>query len=270
MFDPRYQQHNVNFVGAGTTTVVLAHGFGTNQTAWRRMLPWLAARHRVMLFDLAGCTAGNAAFFTVTKHEDLQDYASDLIRLLDRHGVRRCIYLGHSVSGMIGLLASIARPDLFQRLIMLASSPRYLNDGEYVGGFEQSDFDALYTLAAEDFEELAKGFAPLLVGDKNKAVIDEVATSFLAQHPAVTQRVARLFFEVDLRDQLTQSRVPSLIVQARDDIMVPMEVATYLEQHLPHSRLALLSSSGHLPHMTAPHRLIQLLEAQEIGRAVAA
>jgi sigma-B regulation protein RsbQ len=162
----RFELHNGRIVGEGKEILVLAHGYGTDQTAWSRILPWAREHFRVILFDLAGVGPNGSASYDEARHASLHGYADDLIAILSDAAVQRCTYLGHSVSGMVGLLAAITRPDLFERMVFIAASPRYLNDptAGYVGGFEQTDVDALYAAMAINFGAWAAGFAPAVVG----------------------------------------------------------------------------------------------------------
>lgn len=268
----QFGQHNVNFVGGGAQTIVLAHGFGSNQGAWRQVLPWLAARHRVMLFDMAGSTAANAAFYTLTTHDGIEDYAEDLTALLDRHGIGRAIYLGHGAGGTIGLVAARARPELFQRLVLLGASPCHLEDGAYRGGFTASELAGMLTAMARNYRDWVAMFAPAVagIGAEQRAAAEAYAASLLELPPPIALAAARTLFGADIRPLLAEVRTPTLVVQSRQDPLAPMAAAEHLEWHLPHGRIALLDSEGHLPHMTAPDRLLRLLAAHGLDRAAAA
>jgi sigma-B regulation protein RsbQ len=268
----QFGQHNVNFVGGGAQTVVLAHGFGSNQTAWRHVLPWLASRHRVMLFDMAGSTAANAAFYTLTTHDQLDDYARDLIALLDRYGIGRAIYVGHGVGGTIGLLAAGARPELFQRLILVGSSPCHLDDGAYRGGFTAAELAGMLSAMGRGYRDWVAMFAPAVagLGPEQRVAAEEYAASLLELPPPIALAAARTIFGADVRHRLSEVKTPTLVVQSRHDPLVPMAAAEHLEWHLPHGRIALLDSEGHLPHMMAPDRLLRLFAIHGLDRAEAA
>jgi sigma-B regulation protein RsbQ len=265
----RFELHNGRVAGDGPGTLVLAHGYGTDQTAWSRIMPWAAARFRVVLFDLAG--AGGAAAYDPGRHADLSGYADDLLAVLDGAGVSRCTYVGHSVSGMIGLLAAVVRPELFERLVLVSSSPRYLNDRDagYFGGFEQEDLDGLYDAMSENFGAWTAGFAPAVVGVPDHPAVDEFSRTMFSMRPDIALRTARVIFQSDLRAAVPRLRVPAVIVQPRADLAVPMAVAEYLRARLPGSALEAIDAEGHLPHMTAPREIVRVLERHLTPAAMA-
>jgi sigma-B regulation protein RsbQ len=268
----QFSQHNVNFVGGGRQTLVLAHGFGSNQTVWRHVLPWLAARHRVMLFDMAGSTAANAAFYALSTHDGIEDYARDLVVLLDRHGVGRATYIGHGAGGTIGLVAARERPDLFQRLVLVGSSPCHIDDGAYYGGFTAAELGGMLSAMAKDYRGWVEMYAPAVVGigPEQRAAVAEYAASLLELPPPIAVAAARTIFAADVRPLLAEVKTPTLVVQARQDPLVPMAAAEHLERHLPHGRIAFLDAEGHMTPMTAADRLVRLLAAHGLDRAAAA
>jgi sigma-B regulation protein RsbQ len=247
---------NVHLVGSGGPAVALGHGFGTDQRAWRHQVAALAPRHQVVLFDYLGCGGSEPGGYTPLRYDSLERYADDLLELHLALGLRWKAFVGHSASGMIGLLACLARPDLAERLILLGASPRYLNDGDYVGGFERADLDAFYDAMGRDYLGWANGFAPLAMANRDRPALGEAfARSLGAMRPDIAQSVARAIFESDFRSRLGQLEVPALVLQSRRDIAVPMEVGEYLARHLPRSRLVVLEAEGHFPQLSAPEQV---------------
>ncbi len=242
----------VTVLGDGGPTVVLAHGFGTDQAAWRHQVAALSGRARLVLFDHLGCGAG-AAGYSPRRHDSLERYAEDLIELHEALGLRRALFVGHSAGAMIGLLASVTRPELYRRLVLLGASPRYLDDAGYRGGFARADVDALYEGMARDYLGWANGFAPVVAGNAERpSLAQEFARSLGGLRPDVAQSVARVIFESDHRDLLASVTVPSIVLQTRRDNAVPVEVGEHLVRHLPGSRLVLIDAEGHLPHLSSP------------------
>jgi sigma-B regulation protein RsbQ len=250
------QKLNVHVLGEAEATVALGHGFGTDQTAWRNQLPALLPRYRVVLFDYLGCGGSEQGGYTPLRYDSLERYADDLVELHQALGLPWKAFVGHSASGMIGLLACLARPGMAERLVLLGASPRYLNDGDYVGGFERADLDALYDAMGRDYLGWANGFAPLAMANRDRPALGEAfARSLGALRPDIAQSVARAIFESDHRARLGQVEVPTLILQSRHDVAVPVQVGEYLARHLRRSRLVLLEAEGHLPHLSAPDQV---------------
>lgn len=244
---------------AGRTVLVLSHGFGTDQAAWDQLTPWLARHFDVITYDLAGCGSAGVASYDDERHSSMFGYADDLIALLEEQDVRECIFIGHSMSGMIGALAAIARPELFRRLVMIGASPRYLNDAGYTGGFEPAGLEALFAAMAANYQAWVTGFAPMVVGvDSNVAVADFSRTLFMMR-PDIALRISRMIFTSDLRALVGQVPVPVHLVQTAQDVAVPQEVGRWLAATLPSATLDVIAAAGHLPHMTASDDVQRIL-----------
>lgn len=255
---------NVRIVGSGRRVLVLAHGFGTDQSAWNRILPFFLPSYKVILYDLVCAGSVNPDYFDFRRYTTLDPYVDDLLNILDSLGVDRCFYVGHSVSAMIGILASIRRPELFSKLILIGASPRFLNDPEYHGGFDQGEIDKVFSAMEANYAAWVNGFAPLAVGADVPAAVREFSRTLFNMRPDITLFVSRTVFNSDLRGVLGLVRVPCCIIQTTKDHSVPTSVASYLKNHLGgRSTVVTLNIEGHLPHLSAPGIL-----AQELLRAV--
>lgn len=250
------QRNNARLVGAGDTTIVLAHGFGTDQTAWRNQEPALAAGHHVLLFDHVGAGRSELSAYSPRRYGSVRSYALDLLHLLDELALEDVIYVGHSMSGMIGVLAAIEEPRRFRKLILLGASPRYLDDEGYVGGFKREDLDGLYEAMQSNYHAWASGFAPVAMANPDKPdLARDFAATLQALRPDIALHVARTLFESDHREDIPALEIPTLVLQSQADIAVPVEVGAYLARHIPHAELRVLDATGHLPHWSAPERV---------------
>ncbi|MED6205854.1 Strigolactone esterase rms3 [Stylosanthes scabra] len=252
---------NVRVEGSGDKYLVLAHGFGTDQSAWQRVLPYFTRRYSVILYDLACAGSVNPDFFDYRRYTSLDAYVDDLIGILDSLRVTRCAYVGHSISAMIGMLASIRRPELFSKLILIGASPRFLNDKDYHGGFEQGEIEQVFSAMEANYEAWVCGFAPLAVGADVPEAVREFSRTLFNMRPDITLFVSRTVFNSDLRGILGLVKVPCCIMQTARDHSVPASVATYMEEHLGGpSTVVWLDTEGHLPHLSAPSYLARQLE----------
>ncbi|MFH1806985.1 MAG: alpha/beta hydrolase [Pseudomonadota bacterium] len=240
--------------------VVLAHGFGTDHQAWHRILPWLRARYNVAVYDLAGAGRNGVASFDPLRHTGIDAYADDLIALLDEQNIGRCTIITHSVSGMVALLASLRRPGLFDRVIMISASPCYLNSYDYHGGFEQADLDGLFAAMAANYHEWAAGFAPGIVGGDFPDAVDEFTRGLRDMRPDIALQTASFIFLADVRAILPAITVPVVAIQPEQDPAVPVAVGEYLRTHIPDCKMEWINSIGHMPHMTHPAEIIRCLE----------
>lgn len=256
-------RNNVRSFGGAERAIVFGHGFGTDQRAWRFVTPAFERRHRIVLFDLVGFGGSDIAAYDETRHGSLDGYAQDLIDILDALALREVIYVGHSIGGVLGLLASIARPSLFSRLVLIGSSPRFINDPPgYVGGFETDDIEGILDLMERDQLSFARTLAPMAMGEHSPPqLLDDFRHGLQQLDPLVTQRFGRLVFGLDRRSQLPRVTVPAVVLQCRHDSIAPCSVGHYLHRHLAGSQLIELEASGHCPHLSHPSLTIEALSA---------
>ncbi|XP_022766450.1 probable strigolactone esterase DAD2 [Durio zibethinus] len=251
---------NVRVVGSGENILVLAHGFGTDQSAWQRIVPLFKPYHRIILYDLVCAGSVNPDYFDFRRYTTLDAYVDDLLNILDALGVDRCAYVGHSFSAMVGILASIRRPELFSKLILIGASPRFLNDKDYHGGFEQAEIEKVFSAMEANYEAWVNGFAPLAVGADVPTAVREFSRTLFNMRPDISLFVCRTIFNSDLRGVLGLVKVPCCIVQTAKDVSIPASVAEYLRTHLGgRTTIEILKTEGHLPHLSAPALLAQLL-----------
>lgn len=255
------ERNHVTVMGEGPQTLVFAHGFGCDQQMWRFVAPDLARDHRVVLFDYVGCGRSDASAWTPQRYASLNGYAQDVTEVFDALGLQKAVFVGHSVSSMIGALAAIERPDLFAHLVMIGPSPRYINDPpHYHGGFEASDIEGLLGMMESNMIGWANYLAPVVMQNTDRQELSqELANSFCAGDPAIGQKFARLVFFGDNRADLPRVSVPVLVMQCSDDAIAPDPVGHYVHRHLPRSTLVQLQASGHCPHMSHPKETIEVL-----------
>ncbi|KAI4327385.1 hypothetical protein L6164_019854 [Bauhinia variegata] len=255
------EAHNVKVLGSGERIIVLAHGFGTDQSVWKHLVPHIVNDFKVILYDNMGAGTTNPEYFDFERYSTLEGYAYDLLAILEELRVDSCIFVGHSVSAMVGAIASITRPDLFAKIIMISGSPRYLNDVDYYGGFEQEDLDQLFDAMSANYKAWCSGFAPLAVGgDMDSVAVQEFSRTLFNMRPDIALSVARIIFQSDMRQILGLVTVPCHIIQSMKDLAVPVVVSEYLHQHLGgESIVEVMSSDGHLPQLSSPDTVIPVL-----------
>ncbi|MBD2014648.1 alpha/beta hydrolase [Microcoleus sp. FACHB-53] len=247
------ERNNVKILGNGSKTMIFAHGFGSDQTAWRHQVAAFASNYRIVLFDHVGAGKSDFSAYSPRRYSSLYSYSEDLLDLCAELKLTQCILVGHSVSGMVSLLAALVEPQRFSQLIFISASPRYLNDEGYFGGFEQSDLDALYAAMSSNYYAWVSGFAPIAMGNPEKPELAlEFANTLAAIRPDIAQAVARVIFQSDHRAELPRLTLPTTILQASDDIAVPLEVGQYMANQIADSQLIPIKARGHLPHISAP------------------
>lgn len=251
---------NVRVVGSGEKILVLSHGFGTDQSAWHRILPYFTRDYRIVLYDLVCAGSVNPDYFDFARYTSLHPYVDDLLTILDALGVGRCAYVGHSVSAMIGILAAIRRPELFSKLVLIGASPRFLNDWDYHGGFERGEIEKVFSAMEANYEAWVNGYAPLAVGADVPDAVREFSRTLFNMRPDISLYVSRSVFNSDFRDVLGMVNVPCCILQTAQDVSVPASVAEYLQNHLGgRNTIERLPTEGHLPHLSAPGLLANVL-----------
>lgn len=247
------KRNNIRVLGDGPATMVLAHGFGCDQSMWRYFVPMFNQTHRIVLFDLVGSGSSDLDAYNEDKYGSLEGHAADLLEIIDHCGGGPVTFIGHSVSAMIGLLASIAAPAKFSSHVMVAPSPRYVDDLGYRGGFSREDVEDLLDTMDSNYLGWSSTMAPAIMGAPNQPELgQELTNSFCRTDPKIAKHFARVTFLSDHRSELSKSTVPTLILQCSDDLIAPLEVGEFLHKAIPRSTLVHVKNVGHCPHLSAP------------------
>jgi sigma-B regulation protein RsbQ len=255
-------RNNVKILGQGTQPMIFAHGFGCDQNMWRFVAPAFADDYRVVVFDHVGAGNSDLTAYDRNKYATLDGYATDLLEICRAEQLSRAIFVGHSVSAMIGILASIQEPERFAALILIGPSPRYIDDEGYVGGFSRTDIEGLLDFLDRNYLGWSATMAPVIMGNPERPELAaELTSSFCRTDPRIAQDFARVTFLSDNRRDLQQVRVPSLVLQCADDAIAPASVGAYVTRHLPESTLVSLEATGHCPNLSAPEETIAAMKA---------
>ena len=247
------RRNNVHVAGAGPATMFFAHGFGCDQNMWRLIAPSYAKRYRTVLFDLVGSGASDLTAYDRAKYGSLDGYADDVLEIVREFGEGPAIFVGHSVSAMIGMLANLKEPARFAAQIMIGPSPCYINDGDYVGGFTRQDIESLLETLESNYLGWSSNMAPAIMGAPDQPELGaELTNSFCRTDPEIAKQFARVTFLSDTRADLPKLQTPTLIVQCNDDMIAPVTVGEYLHRALPHSTLSVIENVGHCPHLSSP------------------
>lgn len=218
--------------------------------------------NRVVLFDHVGAGGSDFDAYSPRRYQSLHSYANDMLELLSELDIENAIYVGHSMGGMIGLLAAKLEPERFQRAVVIGASPRYLDDVGYQGGFTQAALELLYNAMATSFHAWASGAAPLFMGNPDRAELSiEFAKALSGVRPDIGLSVARIVFQSDHRADLPDIEVPTLVVQTKADIVVPLGAGEFLAKTLPYGELRVIDADGHLPHLSAPNEVITAIRS---------
>lgn len=251
------RRNNVTVRGDGEQTLVLAHGFGCDQNMWRALEPHLDG-FRLVIFDYTGSGRSDLSQFDPVRHSQLEGFAEDLGEICDALDIRNATLVGHSVSGMIGLMAAIARPERFSKLVMVCPSPCFLNLPGYTGGFEREDLEELLTLMDHNYIGWATHLAPVVTGQPaGSELSQELSGSFCSTDPFMAKIFAEATFLSDHRGLLGKSAHPVLILQSARDVLAPPAVGDYLLNSLPHAKIEVIDADGHYLHMTHPEIVAQ-------------
>lgn len=256
------ERNNVRLEGSGERAMVFAHGFGCDQNMWRHVAPAFAPDFITVLFDNVGAGASTLAAYEPEKYASLSGYAGDLVEIIRELGLTQTIFVGHSVSGMIGVLAALRAPELFSKLILVGPSPRYIDDDDYVGGFGAAQIEELLTFLGENPMAWSQAMAPVIMGNPDRPELgEELTESFCRTDPAIAEAFARVTFTSDNRADLAKVTIPTLILQCSDDIIAPLVVGQYVSDHIAGSELVVLEATGHCPNLSAPAEVIAAIRA---------
>lgn len=237
--------------------MIFTHGYGCDQNMWRLLTPAFEDRYRIILLDLVGCGKSDLAAYDRAKYSTLRGHAQDVVEILQEHASEPAVFVGHSVSAMIGLLAGVAKPEVFSAHVMIGPSPCYINEGRYIGGFSRQDIDALLDTLESNYLGWASAIAPTIMGAPEQPHLrEELTNSFCATDPDIAKHFARVTFLSDNRADVPKLAARSLIVQCSDDIIAPLPVGEFLLANLPNATLRVIENTGHCPHLSAPDAVI--------------
>ncbi|XVE70372.1 hypothetical protein DITRI_Ditri10aG0067300 [Diplodiscus trichospermus] len=252
---------NARIIGSGSETMVLAHGFGADQSVWDKIVPYLTQHYLVVVFDWTFSGAvKDPNLFDPLKYSSYDAFANDLIALMDELDFKSSVFVGHSMSGMIGCIASIKRPELFNRLILVGASPRYINIDDYEGGFEGTVIDSILSNIESDFENWTSSFASLVVDNKDPLSVENFEKCLKRMNHEFALPLAKTGFGCDERDVLDKVTTPCTIIQTTNDIVVPDSVAYYMQGKIKgKSTVEIIKTDGHFPQLTAHLQFLDVL-----------
>jgi sigma-B regulation protein RsbQ len=257
------ERNNVVLSGpARGQPIVFAHGFGCDQNMWRDVAPAFEDRYRVVLFDHVGAGGSDLSAYDRGKYSSLEGYAADVLEICHELELHDVVFVGHSVSAVIGILAAAEEPTRFGRLVLVGPSPRYLDDENYVGGFSREDIEGLLESLDSNYLGWSAAMAPVIMGNGDRPELgEELANSFCRTDPAIARQFARVTFLSDNRRDLRRVHVPTLVLQCREDVIAPLAVGKFVQRELPQAELVLLDATGHCPNLSAPEQTIAAIEA---------
>ena len=254
-------RNNVQLRGRGTRPIVFAHGYGCDQNMWRFVAPAFEEDHRVVLFDHVGAGGSDPDAWDPEKYSTLQGYADDVVEICEALGLTDATFVGHSVSAMIGLVAA-RRTDRLARLVMVGPSPRYINDADYVGGFERADIEELLHFMDANYLGWSSMLAPQIMGNADRPELaEELSNSFCRADPEIAKHFARVTFLSDNRDDLEGVSIPALVLQCSEDVIAPTAVGEYVHRRLPGSRFVQMKATGHCPNLSAPDETVAAIRS---------
>jgi sigma-B regulation protein RsbQ len=241
--------------------MLLAHGFGCDQNMWRFVWPRFEDDYRVVLFDHVGAGGSDLSAYDPDRYSSLRGYAEDVLEICRELDLRDVVFVGHSVSAMIGVLAAAEEPGRFARLVLVGPSPRYIDDEGYAGGFSREDIEGLLESMDSNYLGWSSQMAPVIMGNEDRPELgEELTNSFCRADPEIARRFARVTFMSDNREDLAGVDVPSLVLQCSSDAIAPEAVGRYVEREMPDARLVMLDAVGHCPNLSAPEETADAIE----------
>lgn len=255
------KRNNVVVTGRGETPMLFAHGYGCDQNMWRFVVPAFLDDYKIILFDHVGFGQSEIDDYSPRKYGSLQAYADDILEICQALNLKEVIFVGHSVSAMIGILAANKAPRLFQKLVLIAPSPRYINDATYTGGFEREAIMGILESLDGDYLSWSHSMAPIIMGNADRPELgNELTASFCQSNPEISRNFAYLTFLSDGREDVKKVKTSSLIVQCQEDVIAPLEVGQYMHQTMANSKLVVIDATGHCPNLSAPDETIAAMK----------
>ena len=254
------RRNNVHVSGRGTQPMLFAHGFGCDQNMWRFVVPAFEDAYRIVLFDHVGAGQSDLSAYDRRKYATLDGYATDVLEICDECQLSDVVFVGHSVSAMIGVLAALREPRRFAALVLVGPSPRYIDDGEYVGGFTRADIESLLGSLDSNYLGWSSTMAPAIMGNRDRPELgQELTNSFCRTDPDIASHFARVTFLSDNRQDLRRITTPTLILQCAEDVIAPAVVGEYVHRQVPGSQLVMMEATGHCPNLSAPEETVRCI-----------
>ena len=242
--------------------MLFAHGFGCDQNMWRLVTPAFEDDHRIVLFDHVGSGRSDLAAYDPDRYSSLAGYAQDVLEICRELDLRDVVFVGHSVSAMIGVLAAAEEPDRFAKLVLVGPSPRYVNDEGYLGGFSREDIEGLLESLDSNYLGWSSAMAPVIMGNADRPELgEELTNSFCSTDPDIARRFARVTFLSDNRDDLARVRTPTVVLQCAEDAIAPETVGEFVSRSIPGAQLVRLRATGHCPNLSAPDETVAAIKS---------
>jgi sigma-B regulation protein RsbQ len=256
------KRNNVKISGKGNQPLMFAHGFGCDQNSWQFITPAFEEDYKIILFDYVGAGQSDLSAFDPEKYSTLEGYAEDVLNICEALDLQNVIFVGHSVSSMIGILAANKNPEYFEKMILIGPSPHYLNDRDYIGGFEKQDLENLFEFMDSNYLGWSSSLAPAIMGNDDRPELGEfLTTSFCTTDPDIARCFARTTFFSDNRQDLKKVTIPTLTLQCREDIIAPETVGEYISNNTPQNTLYFMQATGHCPHISEPRETITAIKS---------
>src|ERR1700723_1716279 len=256
------ERNNVHLQGSGDRAMVFAHGFGCDQNMWRFVAPEFEKDFRVVLFDHVGAGGSDLSAYDPRKYSTLSGYADDVVEIGRDLNLKDAVFVGHSVSAMIGVLASLKAPGMFGRLVLVGPSARYIDDGDYVGGFSEKQIAELMEFLEDNHMGWSAAMAPSIMGNPDRPELgEELTNSFCRTDPEIAKAFARVTFTSDNRADLPKVKVPTLLLQCSEAVIAPENVGEFVHRHIAGSKMVVLDATGHCPNLSAPKEVVSAIQA---------
>ncbi len=254
-------RNNVKLLGKDAQPMLFAHGFGCDQNMWRFVAPAFEGDYRIVLFDHVGAGHSDHSAYDRTKYGTLHGYADDVLEICRELNLEKVVFVGHSVSAMIGVLAAIKEPERFDKLVLIGPSPCYINDGDYAGGFSRKDIEQMLESLDDNYLGWSSTMAPVIMGNPDRPELgEELTNSFCRTNPEIARHFAHVTFLSDNRADLPKARIPSLVLQCSNDPIAAQAVGEYVHRNLVGSELVLMKATGHCPNLSAPEETIAAMK----------
>ena len=254
------KRNNVLVIGDAEESIMFAHGFGCDQNVWRHLIEAFRSDYKIILFDYVGAGKSDLSAYNAEKYATLNGYAQDVLDICKALNLKSSIFVGHSVSSMVGVRAALLQLELFSQLIFVTPSPSYINDGDYYGGMEKDDIEGLLEIMDNNYLGWSSTMAPLVMGNADRPELgEELTENFCSTNPDIAKQFARVTFLSDSRGDLDKLTVPSLTLQCSNDMLAPLSVGTYIKQHALGNTLTVLNATGHCPHLSSPQETIDAI-----------
>jgi len=231
--------------------LVLLHGWAMSSAIFSPAIHPLAQNFRLLVPDLRGHGESDPG-----DHYTLDYFAADVLQWLESLNLESFFLLGWSLGGQVAIRLAANGTLPIKRLILVSSTPKFCHGADWESGLPQSQVRAMERQFHRDPRTTFNDFAAMLfAGEKSgKGLAEKVRARLILPETKAGLAALATLKNGDLRGELKNIRMPTLIHHGRADTVIPVSAGLFLAEQIPNTEASLWDHVGHVPFLSYPER----------------